>query len=667
MKNYQQQRRQIIELFQQVQALVTQSDRKDIAKTLQESAERFTEGKLIVVVAGEFKQGKSSLINALINEKDLFPVDIDITTNLVSTITYSREEKVSVVLEGRNEQKVITRAEIADYVTEQKNEGNQKKAQLLQIESPNPQLKEGLVLFDTPGVGGLSIEHTAISHAIVTNADVILFVSDSQKPYEIEELEFIKKIHRDCQNFLFIITKKDSGDYKSIIASNREKLVKTIGWSEEQIKLIPVSSKKKLSYLKTKDQEDLDVSNFVAFENELWHILEQQRGSILSLRALTDLKQALAQIKTPIEAEWNAFQQSPNELAEIEQEFKETKRRLQDLAKNQGRWQNKLNDGLQDIREDISHSYQQGINRICEQAEIALDDLQKLADPESIVNDIQKEIILLSIDLSNKIGELAGILQKQIRHNTQLDISISQDSSITNLEQQISSSSIEQIEQNALWEKSFNIAQNTFYRSSVGTSLGATVGGVLGGILGSLLGGAGAVPGWHIGAGIGGFLGLLGGGATGIKQGLSSEKEKAKRQVSAVIKKFINQTKQHYLNHLNSIIKQIQRNFRDELITQIQQEKETCDRTLRSLKEAEKLTKEQTARKIAELEPLLNRIKYLEQEITKLAKIAIAQKEAASFTPTDEPPHKEQLETKPVATVRVTTSNIEDDEDWADG
>ena len=377
MNSYQQQRKQILQLFQQIQTLTTQNNRKDIAKTLQESAERFNEGKLIVVVAGEFKQGKSSLINALINEKDLFPVDIDITTNLVSTITYSREEKVSVVLEGQNKPKAITRAEIADYVTEQKNEGNQKKAQLLQIESPNPQLKEGLVLFDTPGVGGLSIEHTAISHAIVTNADVILFISDSQKPYEVEELEFIKKIHRDCQNFLFIITKKDSGDYKSIIASNREKLFKTIGWSEEQIKLIPVSSKKKLSYLKTKDQEDLDVSNFVAFENELWHILEQQRGSILSLRALTDLKQALAQIKTPIETEWNAFQQSPNELAEIEREFKETKRRLQDLAKNQGRWQNKLNDGLQDIREDISHSYQQGINRICEQAEIALDDSSK--------------------------------------------------------------------------------------------------------------------------------------------------------------------------------------------------------------------------------------------------------------------------------------------------
>ena len=40
-------------------------------------------------------------------------------------------------------------------------------------------------------------------------------------------------------------------------------------------------------------------------------------------------------------------------------------------------------------------------------------------------------------------------------------------------------------------------------------------------------------------------------------------------------------------------------------MNQIQQKKETCDRTIRSLKEAEKLTKEQTARKIAELEPLL--------------------------------------------------------------
>lgn len=667
MNNYQQQKQKILQLFQQIQTLATQTSRKDIIKALKEVAKKLIEGKLIVVVAGEFKQGKSSLINALINEPSLFPVDIDITTNLVSTITYGKEEKIIVVLEGQDKEKKISRAEIADYVTEQKNKRNHKKAQLLKIESLNPQLKEGLVLFDTPGVGSENVEHTAISHAVVANADVVLFVSDTLKSYRAEELEFIKKINRDCQNFLFVVTKKDSGDYRSILASNKEKLVATLGWSEDQIKLIPVSSDRKLAYLKTKDKEDLDDSNFEALENKLWHILEQQRAYILSLKALTELRQALIQIKTPVEAEWNAFQQSPDELAEIEEEFQEHQQKLQKLAKNQGKWQNQLNDGLQDIREYILNSYRQGVNQISDDVEIALDDPQVLANPEPIVNEIQKEIVLLSIDLANKIGELAGKLQQRIRQDTQLDIRVSLDTSIENSDNQISSFNSDKIKQSALWEKSFNVAQNTFYRSSVGTSIGATVGGVVGGILGSLFGGAGAIPGWHIGAGIGGFLGLLGGGATGVKQGLSNEKEKAKRQVSVAIKRFISNTQKPYSDNLNAILKQIQRDFRDELLTQIQQEKETCDRTLRSLKEAKKLTQEQIARKTAELKPLLQKINHLEQQITKLAEIALAQKEAASFPPNDEPPHEEQPETKTAATVGVTTSNIEDDEDWADG
>lgn len=663
MSTYREQKKQINSTFQQVQALAIQRERKDIAKSLDDSATQFNEGKLTVVVAGEFKQGKSCLINALINEKDLFPVDIDIATNLVSTITYGQEERISVVLEGQENSKKITRAEISEYVTEQKNKKNHKKAQLLEIESPNPQLKEGLVLFDTPGVGGLNIEHTAISYTIVTNADVVLFVSDILKPYQVRELEFIKKINRDCQTILFIITKKDLGNYQSIVTSNTEKLVKTLGWTEEQIKLIPVSSHAKLAYLETKDEEDLTESNFETLENYLWHILEQQRGSILSLRALTVMKQALTQIRSPVEAEWNALQQSPDELAKLEQELEETQQRLQDLTKNHSEWQNKLNDGLQDIKEHIINSYRQGVNQISEQVEIELDKPEVLANPESIVEETQEKIILLSIDLTNEISKLASNLQQEIRQDTQLDINVVVNTSIINSENETSSFNSDQIKKTTLWEKSLNVAQNTFFKKAVGTSLGATVGGVLGGILGSLFGGAGAVPGAVLGAKAAGFLGLLGGGAIGVKQGLSNEKEKTKRQVSVAIKKFISQTQKPYLDNLNLIIKQIQRDFRDEVRTQKQQEKETCDRTLRSLKESKKLTQEQTKRKITELKPLLQRINYLEQQITKFAEAALAQKEATPVTPTSKPFSKERKE----AETLNTTADIEDNEDWADG
>lgn len=663
MKTYQQQRQQIIQLFQQIQALVTQNDRKDITKTLQESAERFINGKLFVVIAGEFKQGKSSLINALINEQHLFPVDIDITTNLVSTITYGKSEKVTVVLgePGKGKTKTITREEIPNYVTEQKNNKNQKQAQLLVIESPNPQLKEGLVLVDTPGVGGLNTEHTAISYAFIPNADVVIFVS--QKTMTAKELEFVEMINRHCQTFLFAITKKDVGNYQEIIDSNREKLSKTLNCAEETIKLIPVSSKTKLAYLKTQDQEDLADSNFTALETELWQILEQQRGSILSLRALADLGQALTQIKTPIEVKWSACQQSPEELVEIEQEVQEVQQRLQTLLKNNAIWNNKLNYGLQDIREEIFKTYRREMNEIYNQAEKDLDDPQILSNPEQLIGQLEVAIDSLAVKLSDQIGESASNLQQIIKQDTQLDINPLKNYPLTNTENNSYLFNSEKIQDSNLWEKTFNIAQNATFKASVGTTLGATVGGTLGGVIGFLFGGVGAAPGALIGGQLGASLVGIGGFLTGLKQGFSNEKEKNKRQVLVEIKKTIEQIQQQYSNSLKLTIKEIERAMQNELIIQIQQEKETCDRTLRSLKEAQKLTHEETARKIAELKPLLQRINHLEQQITKLVEIAIAQKEAAPVSTTDEPVNKEQKLTE----TANTTSNAKNGEDWADG
>src|SRR5262249_16349917 len=151
-------------------------------------------GKLLVVVVGEFKQGKSSLINALLNEPDLFPVDFDITTNLVSTFSYGNTERITVLLgEGaQTTSQPISRTEIPNYVSEQGNAGNVRNAQLLSMESPNPQLRDGLTLVDTPGVGGIYAQHIAITYAFIPNADAVLFVSDVEEAVSQPELDFLQ-------------------------------------------------------------------------------------------------------------------------------------------------------------------------------------------------------------------------------------------------------------------------------------------------------------------------------------------------------------------------------------------------------------------------------------------------------------------------------------------
>ncbi|MGL6340378.1 MAG: dynamin family protein, partial [Waterburya sp.] len=207
--------------------------------------------------------------------------------------------------------------------------------------------------------------------------------------------------------------------------------------------------------------------------------------------------------------------------------------------------------------------------------------------------------------------------------------------------------------------KLMEITRSATYNASAA----ATIGGLAGGAVGSLFGGVGSVPGYYVGAAIGGVLASIAGLVTGAKEGISQQQERNQATVIQEIRPFIVESQKHCDRDLKKALKELEKSMRDELTTQIQQERETCDRTLRSLKEAQKLTQEQTARKIAELKPLLQKINHLEQQITKLAEIAIAQKEATPFTPTVEPPHRKQPEAKTV----VTTSNTEDNEDWADG
>ena len=180
MANYQQQKQKVLQLFKPAKTLAEGQKNIEIKQSLEEVEKRLIEEKLFVVVCGEFKQGKSSLMNALLNEPELFPVDVDITTNLVSSITYGETEKITVVLgeSGKEQSQEIQRAEIPNYVTEQHNKGNFHQAKMLILQSPNPQLKEGLVLVDTPGVGSLNVEHTAVTYAFIPNADAIIFVSN---------------------------------------------------------------------------------------------------------------------------------------------------------------------------------------------------------------------------------------------------------------------------------------------------------------------------------------------------------------------------------------------------------------------------------------------------------------------------------------------------------
>ena len=72
-----------------------------------------------LVVAGEFKRGKTTLINALIGA-DLLPVGVVPLTSVVTILSYGEQPSVQVVLQN-DEQRLIGTDELWDYVTEKGN------------------------------------------------------------------------------------------------------------------------------------------------------------------------------------------------------------------------------------------------------------------------------------------------------------------------------------------------------------------------------------------------------------------------------------------------------------------------------------------------------------------------------------------------------------------
>jgi ribosome biogenesis GTPase A len=601
MVDFQKQKQNVLQIFKAAINLANKYKHQGIQKSLEVSAKTLAEGKLLVVVCGEFKQGKSSLINALLNENNLFPVDIDIATNLVSSITYGEQEKVKIILgePGKEQTKEISRQEIPDYVTEQNNQENFRKAQMLTIESPNPQLKEGLVLVDTPGVGGLNTEHTKIAYAFIPNADVILFVSDALRPMTQKELDFLEMIAPHCRNFIFVVTKKDLGNYQEIVDSNREKLSKILNRPGQDITIIPVSSKTKLAYLKSADAEDLEDSNFTILENTLWQMFNQQRGKILIGRALQSIAEAVSEMKSPLQAEWKACQQNPEEFAEMERQFQEVSQRLKNLQENNADWLRKLNFGVQDIKVEISNKFALGVKEVNRKADKYLDDENLLKNPVEIANRIEIDINLLMSELGKLISEKAAILHGKIEEFTGLNLNSLESISIA---KGIGTFKEEDIKRSRGWEKYWTAFRGVAYSGGTVSGIGALVAQVAGKqAITMILGGPiGAVATFAI-------LGIT------IAQGLSQMEQMTKREVTPVIKTFISDSQQLCNQSLNSTLTELERFMIVELTAQIKQQKDNCDRTLKSIQETRKLSKEQTERKIKELTPPL-------QELTKVQK-----------------------------------------------
>ena len=242
--------------WSQFQALAKVEERADLTASLAPAIRRSELGLFRLVVMGEIKKGKSSFINALLGEPGLLPTASDVATSIVYKLLYGREKKFKVFFlpdvetNRRPELKEVGASDLQLYGTEKGNPKNQKRVDFIGIELPHPLLKEGLVIVDTPGVGGLFKAHRDITWRYAPNADAVCFVLDSvEAVISKDEMDFLQELTRKVTRKIFFVhTKTDAADHEQSQAwekRNRELLTKHLGIPSERLLYFPVSSKLK--------------------------------------------------------------------------------------------------------------------------------------------------------------------------------------------------------------------------------------------------------------------------------------------------------------------------------------------------------------------------------------------------------------------------------------
>ena len=144
-------------LAKDIARLAAEHDRDDLAERLDEVAQRVGRTDTIVCVVGEFKKGKSALINALVGSA-ICPVDDDLATMAVTVVRYAEQPTASVRRRENGELVVeaIATDDVPRWVSEREATDRSKVVELVEIGLPNPFLERGITLVDTPGVGGLN-------------------------------------------------------------------------------------------------------------------------------------------------------------------------------------------------------------------------------------------------------------------------------------------------------------------------------------------------------------------------------------------------------------------------------------------------------------------------------------------------------------------------------
>lgn len=522
-----------------------------------------------IVVMGEIKKGKSSFINALIGTENLVPVHSDVATSTVYKIHYGPEVKYTVYFEAETgeEKLVIHPSKVDEYGTEAGNPDNGKRVAYIRVESPAPILKNGLVIVDTPGVGGLFKKHREITWRHAPDADAVFFITESDgAPIGEDEMNFLKELKNITPLITFVQTKSskvDGAARKSRMANNLSILRTQVGIEDKGLQYFIVDSKLKVEADQNRDADDLNDSGFAPLMSYLNNTLRKRQEIHIAQMAIrrtlaraAPLAQMLGSRKDVLDAD------TQEKRAAISREIELAQQRLYE-------WE-------RESKPKIHEQFKRGMHALNQQA---LDDLTPLQPSGSIYSEFTQEIWnavdvdhlkLLLTQVHNDLAALTSqvcvkICDKAKNGATSLLETLTRDVATSMANGSSCELKLATVDLEKVWVNTDKLAyvinkdsDGGFFEgarvSLYGGMAGVAIASVVGGIIGSVIPVVGTIAGSWVGMTVAG----LWGGHAAVAINTTHRLEACKQQADNALQQALSTAYQSSTKQVNRLLSELQ-------------------------------------------------------------------------------------------------------------
>jgi GTPase Era involved in 16S rRNA processing len=349
-------------------------DRPDAAARLAAARRGLADPVLHVVVAGEFKQGKSSLVNALVGAT-VCPVEDDVATAMPTYVRHGAQPEASLLIEAPEtpRRESIAMADVRRYVVEgspaEPGAGPEgRRVTGVEVRLPRKILAGGLVLVDTPGVGGLASPHAAASLAAVSMADAVLFVTGAAQELTRSEVDFLRRASDLCAVVACVITKTDFYPaWRRIRELNERHLAEHC-----PVPLMSVSSPMRSRAIKANDTGLNAESGYTQLVKFLNDQIGRSAADRLAAEAAAEVAALCDQLEAHFEAERRALS-DPETAQRVVRELTAVKAHIDILKTTAAKWNQTLNDGIADLTSDVDHDLRARVRMVTAEADRAIE------------------------------------------------------------------------------------------------------------------------------------------------------------------------------------------------------------------------------------------------------------------------------------------------------